>query len=171
MNRTTILSSFALFVIVLAGGCATAPRLTPMQIREISTREIEGSYENVYRATMTVLQDNGYVITNTDMASGLIVATIDKETSGGSQFAQALFLGHVADKARVYEASCMVSELNDTRSDLRIVIQETKLGQSSSFSGTSRQDSKQIYDPAIYKALFDSITIEVKRREAINPTP
>jgi len=150
-------------------GCAAGPKLTPMQIRQLTVRQIDGSYENTYRATMTVLQDNGYVIKNTDMDSGLIVGTIDKETSGGSQFMQALFAGHVEDKGRVYEASCMVGKLSDTTSEVRINIQETTYGQSSAFSGTSKQKAKQIYDQETYAALFNAITIEVKRREALNP--
>jgi hypothetical protein len=160
----------SLLPIGLLGCAASGPKLSPMQIREMTTREIEGSYENVFRATLTVLQDNGYVVKNTDMDSGLIVATIDKATSGGNQFAQALFMGYVSDKGKEYEASCMVSELNKRRSEVRINIQETSYGQSSKWSGTSKQGAKQIYDPAIYKTLFDNILLEVKRREAINPS-
>ena len=152
-------------------GCATTgPKLSQMQVRELTTRAIAGSYDNVFRSTLTVLQDNGYVVKNTDMGSGLIVATIDKEASGGSQFAQAVFLGYVSEKGKVFEASCMVSEMNKELCELRIMIQETQYGQSSAWSGTSKQGGKQIYTPEVYKSLFDNIFLEVKRREAINPT-
>ena len=89
-------------------GCATpdsAINLSPMQKRQITTRQIEGSYENVYRATMTVLQDQEYIIKNTDMASGLIVANIDRETSKGNQFLQAFFQGYISDKGTFVEAT------------------------------------------------------------------
>ncbi|MCK4303409.1 MAG: hypothetical protein KAY24_04160 [Candidatus Eisenbacteria sp.] len=167
--RSYTLPVWVIGVCLLFTGCTTAPKLTTMQIRQLTVRQVEGSYENTYRATMTVLQDNGYVIKNTDMDSGLIVGTIDKEASGGSQFMQALFSGHVADKGRVYEASCMVGKLSDSASEVRINIQETTYGESSAFSGTSKQKARQIYDPEIYAALFNAITVEVKRREAINP--
>lgn len=143
-------------------GCATAPKLSPMQIREITTREIEGSYENVYRAALTVIQDNGYIIKNTDMASGLILATIDRETSKGSQFFQALFIGYVADKSTLIELSCMVNNLSETRQQLRMNIQETNVSQ---FGG--KNVIRQIYDTEVYGALFNDITVEVKRREAM----
>jgi len=151
-----ILISFVL------GGCATVPKLSSMQIREITTREIEASYENVYRATLTIVQDNGYIIKNTDMQSGLITATIDKETSKGSQFWQAAFLGYVADKSTLIELTCMVNTLNETRQQLRINIQETNMSQ---FGG--KNVIKQIYDTQVYQGLFNDIRVEVKRREAM----
>ncbi len=156
------------FAALFIGSASTGPTLSPMQIRQITTRTFDGNYENTFRATMTVLQDQGYVIKNTDMQSGLIVATIDKETSGGSQFAQALFIGYVADKGTVIEATCTISQLSKTSTDLRIIIQETGYGQASAWTGTSKQSAKRIYDANIYKVLFDQILVEIKRREAIN---
>lgn len=156
------------FSLFLLGSASTGPTISPMQQRQITTRMIDGNYENTYRAVMTVLQDQGYILKNTDMASGLIVATMDRETSGGSQFAQAFFFGYVSDKGTVIEATCTVSKLSDTKSDLRIMIQETNYGQSSAWSGSGKQGVKTIYDEKIYKALFDQILVEVKRREAIN---
>lgn len=159
MKRICIFSVLmSLFLI----GCATTPKLSLMQVREITTKEFEGSYENVYRAASTIIQDQGYVIKNTDMDSGLISATIDRETPRGSQFMQALFLGYIADKSTVIELSCMVNSLNETRQQARINIQETNLSQ---FGG--KNVIKQIYDPKVYEALFNDIAVEVKRREAI----
>jgi hypothetical protein len=133
-----------------------------MQIREITTKEFEGSYENVYRACLTVIQDNNYIIKNTDMDSGLISATVDRETSEGSQFWQAFWLGYVANKSTLIELSCMVNDLNKTAQQVRINIQETNMSQ---FGG--KNVIKQIYDVGIYNALFNDIRTEIKRREAI----
>ena len=154
-----------LFVLlsVFVFGCAAGPQLSQMQIRQLTTKMIDGNYENVFRATMTILQDQGYVIKNTDMNSGLIVANIDRETSGGSQFAQALFLGRITDKNTIIEVSATVNKLNDKTQELRINLQETN------YSGNGAKNNiKQIYDEKIYQQLFNDITVEVKRREAIN---
>lgn len=147
---------------------ATGPNLSPMQIRQITTKLIPGSYEDTYRSILTVLQDQGYIVKNTDMASGLIVAQIDREASGGSQFAQTLLLGYVTEKGSVIEVSCIVNKMNDQNTELRINIQETGYGQSSAWSATSKQRVKQIYDPELYKQIFDQVIIEVKRRQAIS---
>ena len=163
--KTSIRFYFILIPIFL--NCAVGPQLSPMQKRQLTTRLINGSYEDTFRGTLTVLQDQGYVIKNTDMVSGLIVATVDRAESGGSQFAQALFLGYVADKGTDIEVSCMLNKITETKTEIRLNIQESKYGQSSAWSGTSKQNTKQIYDPEIYRNLFNEIEIEVKRRQAI----
>lgn len=157
-----------LSIVLIFLGCAAGHQLSPMQKRQLTTRLIDGSYEDTFRATITVLQDQGYVIKNTDMASGLIVANVDRAESGGSQFAQALLLGYIANKGTEVEISCMVSKIADYKSEIRLNIQEVTYGQSSLWSGTSKQNTKQIYDPNIYRNLFNEIEIEVRRRQAIS---
>ncbi|MDP2366470.1 MAG: hypothetical protein Q8M94_22175 [Ignavibacteria bacterium] len=132
-------------------------------VDKLTTKMIEGSYENVFRATMTILQDQGYVIKNTDMNSGLIVANIDRESSGGSQFAQALLFGKITDKNTVIEVSATINKLNEQNQELRLNIQETN------YSGSgAKQNIKQIYNEQVYQKIFNEITLEVKRREAMN---
>jgi len=161
-----IILLFSLTVIFLTS-CTTGPQLSPMQKRQLTTKMFRCNYENAYRATLTVLQDHGYVVKNTDMDSGLIVANVDRATSDGSQVVQALLLGYVSDKGTEVEVSCMVNKLSNTSSEVRINIQEVKYGQSSFFSGTGKQNSKQIYKPELYYSLFNEILIEIKRREAM----
>ncbi len=159
-----------LFLFLLFFSCAVGPQLSPMQQRQITTQIINGSYEDTYRASITVLQDQRYVIKNTDMASGLIVANVDRAASGGSQFAQALFLGYVADKGTEIEVSCIVNKISSDQTEVRMNIQEVNYGQSSMWTGTSKQKSKQIYDPEVYRNIFNQIEVEVKRRQAIAGT-
>lgn len=160
-NTITHFSIFLLLTFLV--GCAAGPQLSQMQIRQLTTKMIEGSYENVFRATMTILQDQGYVIKNTDMSSGLIVANMDRETSGSSQFMQAFFLGSITDKNTVIEVSVIVNKLNEQSQELRLNIQETN------YSGSgAKQKINQIYDEKVYQNLFNEITLEVKRREAMN---
>lgn len=154
-----ILTVVSLFSI---SGCATAPKISPMQIRQITTKQIDGDYENIYRAALTVLQDQGYIIKNTDMNSGLIVANVDRETSQGSQFWQAFWVGYVYDKGTSVELSVMVNKLSESASEIRINIQEINYTQ---FGG--KNAIKQIYDEKLYSNLFNTIVTEVKRREAM----
>jgi hypothetical protein len=138
-----------------------------MQIREITTKLYDADFENTYRATITVLQDQNYTIKMTDMNSGLINATVDRKSSGGSQVLSALFLGYVANKGSQFELSCMVNKISDSSTEIRLNLHEAQYGQASKFSGTSQQDSKQIYDPKVFKELFDQIGVEIQRRIAI----
>jgi hypothetical protein len=148
---------------LLVTGCATTgANLSPMQKRQITTKQIEGAYENVYRASMTVLQDQGYVLKTTDMASGLIVANIDRETSKSSQFWQAFFVGGVYDKDTFIEITMTINKINETLQELRMNLQETRYNQ---FGG--KTDIKQITEAKTYDELANQIRIEVKRREAL----
>lgn len=164
MKKIFIFSSLA--ICLLLSGCATTSvPLSPMQIRSITTRHIEGNYEDIYRACITVFQDQGYIIKNTDMNTGLIVANVDREASKNSQFWQAFWTGYVYNKGTEVDVSCMVNKINETSSDARINIQETTYAQ---WGG--KQNIKQIYGEEVYKNLFNEIITEVKRREAIQGT-
>ncbi len=155
-----------LFVV---GGCATTKSaLSPMQKRHITTKMIEGSYEDAYRATLTVLQDQGYIVKNTDMSSGLIVATADRSTSSGSQVMQSIFFGHVKNKGSEIETTCMLNKLSEKTSEIRMNIREVVYGQNSSWGSSTKQNVTQIYNEKMYQNLFNEIFLEVKRREALN---
>lgn len=163
-------SGFIVFIMIcllLNGSCTSEPKLSPMQVRQITTKIFDGDYETVFRATLTVIQDQGYVIKNTDMNSGLILASVDKETSKGSQIFQAAMAGYVANKGKEYEISCMVNKLSEKSTEVRLNIHQVKYGQMSALSGTSKTESKQIYDAKLFNSLFNEIEIEVKRREAM----
>lgn len=156
----------AIFACAALAGCATTtPQISPMQMRQFTTRGYDSSYENVYRATMTVFQDQGYIIKNTDMNSGLIVAEIDRETSQSSQFWQYVFSsdGYIANKGTLIQVSATVNKLNDAQSEIRMTIQEVTYG-----TFNSKSQIKTITDPKVYDSILNDIQIETKRREAIN---
>ena len=148
-------------------GCASA-KVSPMQKRHITTHQIEGSYENVYRATMTVIQDQDYVVKNTDLASGLIVASIDREAAKASQFWQSVFVGTTLGiasswhKGTIIELSATLGKINDNLQELRMNLQETRYNK---YGG--KTDIKQILDAKIYQEFANQVTVEVKRREAL----
>jgi hypothetical protein len=54
------------------------PRLTEMQRRALEVKELEGTREDVLKATVTVLQDRGYIIKTSDYQAGIIAAEIQK---------------------------------------------------------------------------------------------
>lgn len=154
-----LVSTLACLLLV---GCASKPAVSPMQKRQITTKQIDGGYENVYRATMTVLQDQGYVLKNTDMNSGLIVASIDREASKTSQFWQAFLAGDILNKGTVIEATVAVGKINERLQEIRVTLQETRYNRHG-----GKEDIKSVLDPKIYDELANQIRVEVKRREAL----
>lgn len=163
--KTTVSIVFCLFF--GTAGCATTPTLSPMQVRAITTRTVEGSYENIFRSTLTILQDNGYIIKNTDMQTGLIVANVDRDAMAGKPLWIRVLASSGDDKSSqlqstVVEVSVTVNKISDTASELRMNIQETDY---SRIGG--KMDVRQIREPAVYNSLFNDITVEIKRREAL----
>ena len=60
-------------------GCATIPAapppLSPMARAAMQTKELNGDFETAYRATISVLQDQGWQVEEVDKDSGLIQAS------------------------------------------------------------------------------------------------
>lgn len=68
MKRTLTLFLLVIFL----SGCATG--LSDLQRRTIESKDLEGSLDNAFKATMAVLQDRGFVIKHTDSTAGVIQA-------------------------------------------------------------------------------------------------
>lgn len=149
---------------VFAGmvGCATAPQLSPIQRRSLQMRTFDNSsYDNVFRAFKTVLQDDGYVITNQDLNGGLIVANIQK-TDNSSAFWAALSGNHNQNyrTGEGFQLSVNLEKINKTTVESRLIIQ--KLEQYS----MGGQQGHEILDPEMYKSFYDKVRVEVERRKA-----
>ena len=56
-------------IMFLAGCFAT---LTPIQRRSFESKDLQGKFNDAYRATLQVFQDYGYIIKNSDFQSGVI---------------------------------------------------------------------------------------------------
>ena len=164
-------------VLLMAFGCVMTRKLTPMQKRHITTRVIEASYDDVFRASLTVLQDEDYNIKNTDMETGLIVADVERELSGGWKVASALFhlFSWGADESESeerwdYRLNCMITEMNESSAEVRINIHKvthTKTTYHKENKTEVKQEPEAIYDQKIYQDFFNKISVEVKRRQAM----
>ncbi len=151
---------FSYLLILAMGACATVPELSPAQRRALQMRTFEHtSYENVFRAFKTVLQDSGYVIKNQDMNGGLIVAQIQKTDSSGAFFAA--FGGNQNYRTgQAFEVSVNLEKVNATTIETRVIIQTVE---SYSMGG---QQGHEILDDKMYKSIYDSVRTEVERRKA-----
>jgi hypothetical protein len=152
----TLLLGVSMFAI---SGCMEDP-LTPMQKRQITSRVIDSKFSTTFKSTMTVLQDHGYIIKQSNIDSGLINAEISKQND--SIFFE-MFAGDDSTKGSFVELSAIVSELNPKTSEVRINIQEksyNKAGETNSI--------RQLYDQETFQTLFNDITVEVKRLQAYN---
>lgn len=157
---------FSVFLLGFAG-CTSTPevKMSPMQIREMTTKEINGNYKIVYKAVMTVLQDQDYIINNTDFDAGLIVCEkqVEKEKTANDYLMRA-FVDSRHDVNAKVNISVTINELTKNTCKVRLSIQEKTIT-----SGTfaSNEKAVNVKNPEIYKALFEQIKVEVERLKAI----
>jgi len=156
-----------LYLIVLLSlstfACATVPELSSMQRRQLQSRTFENtSYENVFRSFKSVLQDEGYIIKNQDMAGGLIVASIQKASHSIQPF---LLTGssqknsnYVMDDG--FELSVNLEKMNELTVESRLTIQKVE-----HFSQGGQQ-GREILDQELYKAFYEKVKVETERRKA-----
>ncbi len=151
-------------------GCASTPpqpTLSPMQIRQMSTKEFNGNYKQVMKSTIVVLQDQGYIIQNTDFNTGLIFAEKDVEKEATSQEAwDRILIGHAAKvtKGAKIKVTATVDERSSVVSEVRFNAQQVDI-KGNTF-GDSMGSPVAIQDPIVYKSLFDQITVELERTKA-----
>ena len=175
MSRvTSTVVAATLLLSFFAGGCMPpSAKLSPLQKRHITSKLIAGSFEDTYRAALTIFQDQDYMIRNTDMQAGLIVAYVDRAASASTQAAGSLVgilveagSGVTTTAGAGFELSCIVNKISETTSEVRLSIHESAYNSMSS-GGVRNQKTTQIYDAEVFQNFFDQLTIEVKRRQAM----
>lgn len=163
MKKILILTS--LFLLTILVGC-TGAKVSPAEKNQMRTKTFEANYETAYRATMTVLENQGYTIDNTDMSSGLIRANVAKDewSKGGKAF-MAAFTGVMNSGIKTYDLSSTVTKISDKSTRIRINI-SLKTERKSGFSSNSSVE--EINDAEIYNMLFNEIQLEILRMIAMN---
>jgi len=142
-----ICSVFMLFIV----GCNEA-QLSPLQRKLLESKDIQGNYQDAYKATLQVLQDYEYGITNTDYASGVI---------HGETGTKKDFWGYM----RWFEATATLEQFGDNTVKERLTILAKK--KFSSQYGT-QEESKVVEDPELFSKIYDDIQKEVFIRQNIN---
>jgi hypothetical protein len=151
MNAIARTGLVALMAIV-AQGCASAP-LTPMQKRQLTTRLVRSDFEPAYRATLSVLQDEGYSIRETDYEAGFISAHFTPRYESDHSL----------------EMSAVVVQLSETQSEIRMTLIHAPSDDDGSWFANLFRGS---HDPAVtdrdvFQRLFRQIETEIERRKAI----
>jgi hypothetical protein len=142
-----ICSVFMLFIV----GCNEA-QLSPLQRKLLESKDLQGNYQDAYKATLQVLQDYEYAITNTDYASGVI---------HGATGTKKDFWGYM----RWFEATATLEQFGDNTVKERLTILAKK--KFSSQYGT-QEESKVVEDPELFSKIYDDIQKEMFIRQNIN---
>lgn len=137
-------------VILFIGGCEIfnpPPQMTSLQIQAIQSREFETSKKIAFSATMSVLQDLGYIIISASMDTGFI--------TGESPTSSDFFSGN--EKTRV---TAFIEEManGDTRIRLNFVV-HSEVSQPNG-GGVITRDTA-IYNPQPYQEAFNKLQEQI----------
>ena len=151
----------SLGLVLLLSACAgTQPEITPLQKREIQTRTYEHPKDTVFRATMAVLQDQGYTLEDADLEIGHISAISTTERPKKS-FLAALLTARYS-QAMNSKATAIVEEIQG-RTSVRVsfVLQL----QTFSEYGKVNEDSAAVWDAEIYQIFFEALETAIFMRD------
>jgi hypothetical protein len=142
--------SFLIFgIIFLLAGCVTP--MSAMQRRSIESRELEGNYQDAFKATLQVFQDYGYIIKDSDHASGVI--------HGETGIRQSWF------GMQNYEITATLEQFGNNVVKERISL--VKKVKTSSQYGT-QEDSVIIDDPDLFQRLYNDVQKEMFIRKNLS---
>jgi len=139
-----------LLLALFLSGCATTQSLTSLQRRAIEAKELEGNFDDAYKATLQVLQDYGYVITNSDYKAGVIQG----ETGEKYDF----WWGE-----RNYKVTVTIEQFGENRVKERITFVETK-----GMTGWVAKRTKIIEDHQLLQKIYDDIQKEIFVRQQLD---
>jgi len=141
--------------------CATTSTLSSQQRRTLQVKHFkDSSYNHVFRAFKTVLQDEGYIIKNQDMNGGLIVAHSSKPMSVTYGVLAAISGTPNYQTGTTYEVSVNLEEINKNYVESRVIIQKI-----ASYSQGGLQ-GREVLSSDLYKNIYTKVLTEVARRKA-----
>ena len=143
-KRFLIISILFLFL-----GCATT--MDTMQRRAIESKELEGNFDDAFKSTLQVFQDYGYIIKDSDHASGVI--------HGETGIKQVWF------SMENFEITATLEQFGVNVVKERISL--IKKVKSSSQYGT-QENSVIIDDPELFQKLYNDIQKEMFIRKNLN---
>ena len=152
-----------LFLTLILQSCAfmEKTRVSPQQRRAMQMRTFRDvSYNNVFRAFKTILQDDGYIIQNQDYKGGLITAEIQKTNRVAVFFANLNSDNPNTAIGSSFQVTVNLEPINERTVETRLIVQrqtQYRLG------GTT---GLEVLKPKLYKTIYQKVSVEIKRRQA-----
>ncbi len=154
--------ALSLLVILSITSCTSMKQLTPSEVRAMTTKQYESSYDVVFRSCMSLLQAEGFVVESTNKEIGLING--NKRIDNKNADFQRLMWGSAKD-ASTAKISIMVEEVNKELSEVKLTIYEGTIQSVNSMGAKSTKES-MVTDAEIYTSWFNNLRVEIERRKA-----
>ena len=135
-----------------AAGCVTAPppkgTQSSLQVQSYQTRDFETTKRRAFNATMSVLQDAGFIVESADFETGFITG------QGFTTSRPNFFFGPLNEATRM---TATVQQRGEGWSSVRINIVETSQRKSMWNTVQDVINERGVRDPRVYQDLFEQI--------------
>ena len=165
------LRSLLLLSFIYLSSCQTTAPMSAEQRRMLQIKVFSSaSYNTVFRAFKTVMQDEGYIIKNQDFSGGLIVAESQKAVKAGAgAVALAILQGFSQSNSsnsnyktgQTFSWSVNLEEIKKNAVEARIILRAEDMYSQGGRTG------REVLEPAIYKNIFTKVNREIQRRKAL----
>ena len=149
-----LIQKMLLLSLIINLSCSSTKVLSPTEIKLMTTKQYEESYEMVFKSAMSLLQSEQFVIEETDFDTGLIIATkniFQKKT------------------ATLTKGSIIIDKINEDLTEVKLTIysgeEKTRRGYYGSKNKTKIE--QMIEEPEFYNKWFNKLYAEIERRKAL----
>ena len=158
--------SFSLIILVLLTACNTTKQLSQAEIKAMTTKQYEANFDLVFSSSMSLLQSEGFIITNTDKSTGLINAS--KEIENKNADVELFFLGTTKANSNA-NVAIFISPISNAITEVKLTIYEGSTTRSSyGYWGINDQTRNNMVQTAeIYNLWFNNLLVEIERRKAL----
>lgn len=163
MKRLLLLLGIAF----LLASCGSTTRLTPEDIKAVTTAQIGESYDLVFSSAVSLLQSQGYLITDADKTTGFITASWQKDDKWAPYFK--IIFGSATESSTA-QASVFLQPLRGDLTEVKLTIYRGEVR--SELTGEQPTESKTVMNSMVqnvnvYQNWFDALEKEVADRKVL----
>ncbi len=139
---------------------------SPAEVKMMTTKQFESDQDVVFKAIISLLQSESYMVERADKETGLINAS--KRIENKKAASQRFWTGTSKD-ANTSKAMFYVESINKTVSEVKITLYEGAETSTNGYWGNVNKQNKEqmIYEPQVYNEWFNSLQAEIERRKAL----
>jgi hypothetical protein len=153
-------------VIVIFSSCYITQQITlsPVEVKAMTTKQFEASYDMTFRAVISLLQSEGFLIESANTEVGLINASkrIDNKNAEAE-----LFWTGVSKDASTAKTVFYIEEINKELTEVKLTIYEGTISSDLWTGMKNVLKESMIQDATIYNTWFNHLRAEIERRKAL----
>lgn len=147
--------------------CGTFKHLTPEEIKAMTTTYINENYDLVFSSAVSLVQSQGFLITDADKTTGFIIAS--RQEDNDLAIVSKILFGSATESSTA-QASFFIQKLRDDLTEVKLTLYQGDV--SSDLIGESQTESKTVTNsivtkPKVYQNWFAALEKEVENRKAM----